>query len=105
MIDETTQASNQNHLRSEGFPVVFVAGSWGRSGSALVTFIRSWGGNWEQPVTKERCRPLSEVEVQALHLRVLAARDLDVDPDPRDLATVHRINADELAQFDRRLGT
>jgi hypothetical protein len=84
MIDETTQASNQNHLRSEGFPVVFVAGSWGRSGSALVTFIRSWGGNWEQPVTKERCRPLS---------------------DPTDLATVHRINADELAQFDRRLGT
>jgi len=59
----------------------------------------------EQPVTTELCRPLSALEVQALHRRVLAARDLDVDPDPTDLATVHRINADELVQFDRRLGT
>jgi hypothetical protein len=105
MIGEARQASNQYHCGSERFPVVFVAGSWGRSGSALVTFIRSWAGNWEQPVTKERCRPLSALEVQAPHLRVLAARDLDVDPDPTDLATVHRNNADELAQFDRRLGT
>jgi hypothetical protein len=56
-------------------------------------------------VTTEPFRPLSAVEVQALHRRVLAARDLDVDPDPTDLATVRRINADELAQFDRRLGT
>jgi hypothetical protein len=63
------------------------------------------GRKLEQPVTTEPCRPLSAVEVQALHLRVLAARDLDVDPDPTDLATVHRINADELAQFDRRLST
>ena len=55
-------------------------------------------------MTTEPCRPLSAVEVQALHRRVLAARDLDVDPDPTDLATVHKINADELAQFDRRLG-
>ena len=55
-------------------------------------------------MTTEACRPLSAVEVQALHRRVLAARDLDVDPDPRDLATVHKINADELAHFDRRLG-
>jgi hypothetical protein len=31
---------------------------------------------------------------------VLAARDLDVDPDPSDLATAHKLNADELAQFD-----
>jgi hypothetical protein len=56
-------------------------------------------------VSTEPCRPLSAVEVQALHRRVLAARDLDVDPDPTDLATVYRINADELVQFDRRLGT
>ena len=56
-------------------------------------------------MTKEPCRPLSAVEVQALHRRVLAARNLDVDPDPTDMATVHKINADELAQFDRRLGT
>lgn len=56
-------------------------------------------------MTTEPCRPLSAVEVQALHRRVLAARDLDVDPDPTDLATVHKINADELVQFDRRLGT
>jgi len=55
-------------------------------------------------VTTEPCRPLSAVEVQALHRRVLAARDLDVDPDPTDLAAVHQINADELAHFDRRLG-
>lgn len=56
-------------------------------------------------MTTDPRRPLSAAEVQALHRRVLAARDLDVDPDPTDLATVHRINADELAQFDRRLGT
>jgi hypothetical protein len=59
----------------------------------------------EQPVTTEPCRPLSAAEVRALHLRVLAARDMDVDPDATDLATVRRINADELAQFDRRFGT
>jgi len=56
-------------------------------------------------VTTDLCRPLSALEVQALHRRVLAARDLDVDPDPTDLATVHKINADELVEFDRRLGT
>jgi hypothetical protein len=50
----------------------------------------------------DRCRPLSDVEVQALHRRVLAARDLDVDPDPNDLATAHKLNEDELARFDRR---
>jgi len=33
---------------------------------------------------------------------VLAARDLDVDPDPNDLATAHKLNEDELARFDRR---
>ena len=52
-------------------------------------------------MTTDPCRPLSAVEVQALHLRVLAARDLDVDPDPTDLATAHQLNADELARFDR----
>ncbi len=52
-------------------------------------------------MTTEPCRPLSVVEVQALHRRVLAARDLDVDPDPTDLATAHKLNAEELAQFDR----
>ena len=55
-------------------------------------------------MTTDPCRPLSAAEVQALHRRVLAARDLDVDPDPSDLATAHQINADELAQFDRTSG-
>jgi hypothetical protein len=55
-------------------------------------------------VTTDQRRPLSAAEVQALHRRVLAARDLDVDPDPSDLATVHQLNADELAQFDRSSG-
>jgi hypothetical protein len=55
-------------------------------------------------VTTDQRRPLSAAEVQALHRRVLAARDLDVDPDPTDLATVHQLNADELAQFDRSSG-
>jgi hypothetical protein len=58
----------------------------------------------EQSVTTDQRRPLSAAEVQALHRRVLAARDLDVDPDPTDLATVHQLNADELAQFDRSSG-
>ena len=52
-------------------------------------------------MTTDPCGPLSAAEVQALHRRVLAARDLDVDPDPTDLATAHQLNADELAQFDR----
>jgi hypothetical protein len=54
----------------------------------------------EQPVSTDPSRPLSAAEVQALHRRVLAARDLDIDPDPTDLATAHKINADELALFD-----
>jgi len=58
----------------------------------------------EQPVITDPCHPLSAAEVQALHRRVLAARDLDVDPDPTDLATAHKLNADELAQFDRSSG-
>jgi len=56
-------------------------------------------------VTTEVCRSLSAVEVQALHRRVLTARDLDIDPDPTDLAAVHKINADALAQFDRSQAT
>jgi hypothetical protein len=55
----------------------------------------------EQPVTTDPRRPLSAAQVQAVHRRVLVARDLDVDPDPSDLATAHQLNADELAQFDR----
>ena len=58
----------------------------------------------EQPMTTGPCRPLSAAEVQALHRRVLAARDLDVDPDPTDLATVRKLNADELAQFEHSSG-
>jgi len=73
-------------------------------GSALVTMSRSHDRKLEQLMTTDPCRPLSAVEVQALQRRVLAARDLDVDPDPTDLATAHRINADELAQFDRSWG-
>jgi hypothetical protein len=61
-------------------------------------------GEMEQPVTTDPHRPLSAAEVQALHRRVLAARDLDVEPDPSDLATAHQLNADELAQFDRNSG-
>ena len=59
-------------------------------------------GGVEQLGSTHSPRHLSEVEVQALHRRVLAARDLDVDPDPTDIATVHKINADELVRFDRR---
>jgi len=55
-------------------------------------------------VITDPCHPLSAAEVQALHRRVLAARDLDVAPDPTDLATAHKLNADELAQFDRSSG-
>jgi hypothetical protein len=55
----------------------------------------------EQPVTEDLSGHFSAAEVQALHRRVLAARDLDVDPDPTDLATAHKLNAEELAQFDR----
>lgn len=58
-------------------------------------------GGMEQLWSTHSTRRLSDVEVQALHRRVLAARDLDVDPDPTDIATVHKINADELARFDR----
>jgi hypothetical protein len=58
----------------------------------------------EQPVSTDPCRSLSAAEVQALHLRVLAARDLDVDPDPTDLAIAHQLNADELARFDHSSG-
>jgi len=58
----------------------------------------------EQSMTTDPRRPLSAAEVQALHRRVLDARDLDVDPDPRDLAMVHQLNADELARFDHSLG-
>jgi len=59
----------------------------------------------EQSVTTDLRPPLSAVEVQALHGRVLAARDMDVDPDPSDLATAQRLNSDELAQFDRSSGS
>jgi hypothetical protein len=58
-------------------------------------------GEMEESVTTHPCGPLSAAEVQALHRRVLAARDLDVDPDPTDLATAHQLNADDLARFDR----
>ena len=61
-------------------------------------------GEMEQPVTTKPFHPLSAAEVQALHQRVLTARDFDVEPDPTDLATAHRLNADELAQFDRTSG-
>jgi hypothetical protein len=49
----------------------------------------------------EPSRPLSAAEVQALHRRLLAARDLGVDPDPADLANRDKINANEHARFDR----
>ena len=58
----------------------------------------------EQLVSTDPWRPLSAAEVHALHRRVLAARDLDVDPDPTDLAIAHKLNADELARFDRSSG-
>jgi hypothetical protein len=61
-------------------------------------------GEVGHPVTTDPCRPLSAAEVQALHRRVRNARDLDVDPDPTDLATARRLNADELEQFDRSWG-
>lgn len=58
-------------------------------------------GETEQPVNTERCGHFSAAEALALHRRVLAARDLDVDPDPTDLAAAHQLNAAELAEFDR----
>jgi len=39
--------------------------------------------------------------VQAVHRRLLAARDKGVDPDPADIAAAKEINADPLAGFDR----
>lgn len=55
----------------------------------------------EQLVTTHPSSPLSPVEVQAMHRRLVAARDLGVDPDPADLAKAHEMNADQLARFDR----
>lgn len=55
----------------------------------------------EQLVSTQPSRPLSAAEVQALHLRLLAARDKGVDPDPADIAAAKEIDANPLAGFDR----
>jgi len=52
-------------------------------------------------VSTQPSSPLSAAEVQALHRRLLAARDTGVDPDAADLAAAKQINADTLARFDR----
>jgi hypothetical protein len=39
--------------------------------------------------------------VQALHRRLIAARDSGIDPDPVDVEMVDKINANPLARFDR----
>lgn len=74
---------------------------WSGSPFPRVAVLPRGLSEMEQPVTTDPRRPLSAAQVQAVHRRVLVARDLDVDPDPSDLATAHQLNADELAQFDR----
>lgn len=55
----------------------------------------------EQLVATDPSSPLSPAEVQALHRRLLAARDAGVDPDLADIEAADKINADPLARLDR----
>ena len=52
-------------------------------------------------MSEEMPEVFDPAEVQALHRRLLAAKDAGVDPDPDDLALKERVMASPFAMYDR----